>query len=73
MPILRCSSCFLLLVLLLLLRTRGSQRVLAVQVVPVPIDDLLSKEYAKKRRSKLYSPGKVMPLCPFLSCVQLRM
>lgn len=32
---------------------------MAVQVVPVPIDDLLSKEYAKKRRAQLYRPDKV--------------
>ena len=30
-----------------------------VQVVPVPVDDLLSKEYAKKRRAELYLPNKV--------------
>ncbi len=29
------------------------------QVVPVPIDDLLSKEYAKKRRAQHFKPDKV--------------
>ena len=29
-----------------------------LQVVPVPTDDLLSKEYAKRRRAEAYSPDK---------------
>ena len=28
------------------------------QVVPVPTDDLLSKEYAKRRRAELFNPNK---------------
>ena len=31
-----------------------------LQVVPVPVDDLLSKEYAKKRRAELFLPNKVL-------------
>ena len=30
-----------------------------MQVVPVPIDDLISKEYAKRRRAELYRPDRV--------------
>ena len=30
-----------------------------MQVVPVPIDDLISKEYAKRRRAELYRPNRV--------------
>lgn len=32
----------------------------SMQIVPVPTDDLLSKEYAKRRRTELYNPNKVM-------------
>ena len=39
------------------LEWRGT--VCSLQVVPVPVDDLLSKEYAKKRRAELYLPNKV--------------
>lgn len=35
-----------------------------MQVVPVPTDDLLSKEYAKKRRTEVFKPDKVLsPIC----------
>jgi hypothetical protein len=39
--------------------------VVGCQVVPVPTDDLLSKEYAKKRRAQAYHPDKARhPLHP---------
>ncbi len=40
-------------------------------MVPVPTDDLLSKEYAKKRREELFRPNKVR--CSFLLTLLLPM
>ena len=39
-------------------QTSNLMEVFLGQVVPVPTDDLLSKEYAKRRRAELFNPDK---------------